>query len=390
MPPRPLRAWDHVLPALGPRTDRAPARARRICSRRCRHRRAHRPNARGGRLGPDLSRACPASGSLITWQVDQGRAPTHGRPSHAVAGRPRVRMAASGGGAEGAEDLKAHYDQGGSRSPLVQVAVPTSEAVVGRIYADLPTETPTGWGGHIERHVLPSAGSQDRRVRRLRVPRKWNDLLVDTAAKIMADRLETIAATLGHRVAWTYLVDAEQINRAIAKAEHPKAFGAFFARAKEAVPESRRSPSWLMAVRLFRAGSIVPRRRSGVRGSRRADAPRPSSSSTPRSGHKSFRSAGPSTASANSAPPMSWTRSVRRDRRALVADRKARRSAMRTSSRSFGSCGTSTIGASRPCSMREQTRWRSSPASTARSRAPTQSHDSMTTIEPSLSCLPRI
>ena len=65
------------------------------------------------------------------------------------------------GAAEGAEDLKAHYGQGGSRSPLVQVAVPTNEAVVGRIYADLPTETPTGWSGHVNATFFPR---QDRKT----------------------------------------------------------------------------------------------------------------------------------------------------------------------------------------------------------------------------------
>ena len=140
------------------------------------------------------------------------------------------------GTAEGADALKTHYDQGGSRSPLVQVAIPTSEAVVGRIYADLPTETPTGWGGHVNATFFPR---QDRKTVEFDgsgFRGKWNDLLVDTAAKIMSQGLELIAERLGHRIAWTYLVNAEQINRAIAKAEHPKAFGAFFARAKETVP----------------------------------------------------------------------------------------------------------------------------------------------------------
>lgn len=140
------------------------------------------------------------------------------------------------GSAEGAEDLKAHYDQGGSRSPLVQVAVPTNEAIVGRIYADLPTETPTGWGGHVNATFFPRQDRKTVEFDGAGFRGKWNDMLVDTAAKIMSEGLELITETLGHRVAWTYLLSAEQINRSIARAEHPKAFGAFFARAKEAVP----------------------------------------------------------------------------------------------------------------------------------------------------------
>lgn len=153
--------------------------------------------------------------------------------------------------AKGAEDLKAHYDQGGSRSPLVQVAVPTNEGVVGRIYADLPTETPTGWGGHVNATFFPRQDRKTVEFDGAGFRGKWNDMLVDTAAKIMSGGLELITETLGHRVAWTYLLNAEQINRSIAKAEYPKAFGAFFARAKEAVPG--------LAITLLTDGrSVVP------------------------------------------------------------------------------------------------------------------------------------
>lgn len=162
------------------------------------------------------------------------------------------------GTAEGAETLKANYDLGGSRSALVQVAIPLNEAIVGRIYADLPTETPSGWSGHINATFFPR---QDRKTVEFDgsgFRGKWNDLLVDTAARVVASRLETIASKLGHRVAWSYLVDAEQINRGIAKAEHPKAFGAFFARAKASVPAL---PIALLADgrSVVPAGSIVPR-----------------------------------------------------------------------------------------------------------------------------------
>ena len=95
------------------------------------------------------------------------------------------------GSAQGAEDLKAHYDQGGSRSPLVQVAVPTSEAVVGRIYADLPTETPTGWGGHVNATFFPRQDRKTVEFDGAGFRGKWNDMLVDTAAKIMSEGLRT-------------------------------------------------------------------------------------------------------------------------------------------------------------------------------------------------------
>ena len=60
---------------------------------------------------------------------------------------------------------------------------------------------------------------------------KWNDVLIDAAAVLVADNLETIAEELGHRVAWNYLVDVERVNRDIAKDEYPAVFSGFFERA---------------------------------------------------------------------------------------------------------------------------------------------------------------
>ncbi len=140
------------------------------------------------------------------------------------------------GSAEGAEQLKQDYDQGGSHSAVVQVAVPIDGTRGGRVYADLPTETASGWSGHINGTFYPR---QDRKSVEFDGPGfrgKWNDLLIDTAANVVAQNLETIAGAAGHEVVWAYLVDAELVNRAISKGDYPKAFSAFLTRTKGMAP----------------------------------------------------------------------------------------------------------------------------------------------------------
>jgi hypothetical protein len=163
------------------------------------------------------------------------------------------------GEAPGAEDLQAHYGEPSPGRPAsVQVAVPMGGTAVGRVFADLPTETRTGWSGHINGTFFPR---QDRKTVEFGgqgFRGKWNDLLIDTAAQITATNLELIADALGERVAWKYLVDAEQISRDIAKDEYPAPFRAFFSHAKLAAPSARIA---LLAdgERVQPSGVLVPR-----------------------------------------------------------------------------------------------------------------------------------
>jgi hypothetical protein len=58
--------------------------------------------------------------------------------------------------AAGAADLEArHGREDDKRSPVVQVAVPMVGETIGRVYASLPTETRTGWSGHINGSFVP-------------------------------------------------------------------------------------------------------------------------------------------------------------------------------------------------------------------------------------------
>lgn len=162
------------------------------------------------------------------------------------------------GEAEGAARLKQEYEPDSKRSPLVQVAVPVEERVVGRIFADLPTETRTGWSGHVNATFFPRQDRKGVEFDSRGFRGKWNDVLIDAAAVLVADNLEAIAQELGHRVAWNYLVDVERVNRDIAKDEYPAVFSGFFERAKELAPTSRIA---LLAdgTAVLPAGTLVPR-----------------------------------------------------------------------------------------------------------------------------------
>ena len=162
------------------------------------------------------------------------------------------------GDADGAEELKAHYDHTESdRSGRVLVAVPLAGTAVGRIFADLPTETRTGWSGHINGTFFPR---QDRKTVEFGgqgFRGKWNDLLIETAARVVANSLETIAIELGDPAAWAYLVAAEQINRDVAKEEYPSIFSKLFEHAKAAAPEAEIAPL-ISGERVRPSGVLVP------------------------------------------------------------------------------------------------------------------------------------
>jgi hypothetical protein len=162
------------------------------------------------------------------------------------------------GEAEGASLLKQEYEPDSKRSSVVQVAVPVEESVVGRIFADLPTDTRTGWSGHINGTFFPRQDRKGVEFNSRGFRGKWNDLLLDAAAILIAENLETIAQELGHRVVWSYLVDVEKVNREIAKDEYPAVFSGFFERAKE-LASGLRIALLVDDTAVLSAGTVVPR-----------------------------------------------------------------------------------------------------------------------------------
>ncbi|WP_406032224.1 DUF3883 domain-containing protein [Nocardioides sp. NBC_00163] len=132
--------------------------------------------------------------------------------------------------AERASELRDTSEQvAADRSDLVQIAVPVDdETVIGRIYAGLPTETRAGWRAHINASFYPR---QDRKSVEFGLPSfraRWNDMLIEASAKIMASRLVDIANAAGYPAAWSYLEAAEKVSRAIPSGEYSECFAAFF------------------------------------------------------------------------------------------------------------------------------------------------------------------
>ena len=95
------------------------------------------------------------------------------------------------GEAAGADELKARHDrEEDRRSPVVQVAVPMDGQTIGRVYASLPTETRTGWSGHINGSFVPKQDRKTVEFRSRGFRGEWNDLLIDSAARTVAENLE--------------------------------------------------------------------------------------------------------------------------------------------------------------------------------------------------------
>ncbi len=163
------------------------------------------------------------------------------------------------GEAAGVGELKARHDTAeDKRSQVVQVAVPMDGQTIGRVFASLPTETRTGWSGHINGSFFPKQDRKTVEFRSSGFRGEWNDLLIDTAARTVAENLASIAEVLDYAVVWEYLLAAEQINRDIARDDYPAPFSAFFAHAKVAAPAA--SIALLIdGTATLAAGTLVPR-----------------------------------------------------------------------------------------------------------------------------------
>ena len=140
------------------------------------------------------------------------------------------------GSAPEAAVLKAQYDHiDPDRNELVQIAIPLKSAQIGHIYAGLPTETRTGWTGHIDGSFYPRQDRKGVEFGAIGFRSQWNEMLIDASAGILAANLDTIAEQLGCSAAWDYLAKIELANREIGQDKYPDCFGAFFGRAKERV-----------------------------------------------------------------------------------------------------------------------------------------------------------
>ncbi len=102
------------------------------------------------------------------------------------------------------------------RSPVVSVAVPLDhESISGLLYAYLPTEQPSGLPLHINADFFPHPTRRTIVLTGEGHERYWNELLLDTAAKAIAEDFDSLRDRLGAKRLWS-LANAAYIAREIA------------------------------------------------------------------------------------------------------------------------------------------------------------------------------
>ena len=119
------------------------------------------------------------------------------------------------------------------RSSLVQVALRIDEPADGHIYAGLPTQTPSGWNGHINATFYPRQDRKGVQFDDETFRSEWNRYAIDTAAVIIAEQLQLIAETIGFTDVWRLLRDFERIDRDVDAGIYDESFRAFLDRSKE-------------------------------------------------------------------------------------------------------------------------------------------------------------
>jgi hypothetical protein len=124
------------------------------------------------------------------------------------------------------------------RSSRVKVALCMGEQVKGRLYAGLPTQTQSEWGGHIEATFYPRTDrtgvlfDEDYKS-------KWNRAALKGAASAVAHRLEEICEALGVEQTWQILVDVEKAAGRAGNGTTDRSFASFWSEMRPVVADSK-------------------------------------------------------------------------------------------------------------------------------------------------------
>jgi hypothetical protein len=122
------------------------------------------------------------------------------------------------------------------RDQDVSVAIPLhAEPKQGVLYASLPTQTASGFGGHINASFFPKT---DRKgVRFDNDPESaWNRLAVRVAAQLLADKADLVLEAVGPKRLWELLVEVEQLRQQVDKRAVDEAFLEFAIALAQVVP----------------------------------------------------------------------------------------------------------------------------------------------------------
>ncbi|MDQ0802163.1 DUF3883 domain-containing protein [Arthrobacter sp. SLBN-112] len=127
-----------------------------------------------------------------------------------------------------------HRDIDPNRNALVQVALCVGGSVSGRFYAGLPSQMPTGWGGHINGSFYPRTDRKSFEFADGTYRSEWNLDLLDSAAHLVAENLERIAEVTGVTSTWGILRDLQRVARDVGEGKLPLGFDQFFNKVAEA------------------------------------------------------------------------------------------------------------------------------------------------------------
>ncbi|MER9102661.1 DUF3883 domain-containing protein [Mesorhizobium sp. M0848] len=95
------------------------------------------------------------------------------------------------------------------RSPIVSIALPIhEEPVEGLLYAYLPTEQASGLPLHINADFFPHPTRRTITLTGEQHERYWNELLLDTAARALAESFEAVRDLIGPRRLWALAASA--------------------------------------------------------------------------------------------------------------------------------------------------------------------------------------
>lgn len=95
------------------------------------------------------------------------------------------------------------------RSPVVSIALPVhDEPVEGLLYAYLPTEQASGLPLHINADFFPHPTRRTITLTGEQHERYWNELLLDTAARAIAENFEEVRDLIGPRRLWALAASA--------------------------------------------------------------------------------------------------------------------------------------------------------------------------------------
>lgn len=131
--------------------------------------------------------------------------------------------------------LKRRYrDIDPDRNALVQVALCVGGSMSGRFYAGLPSQMPTGWGGHINASFYPRTDRKSFEFADGTYRSEWNLDLLDSAAHLVAENLERIAEVTGVPSTWGILRDLQRVARDVGEGKLPQRFDQFFTKVAEA------------------------------------------------------------------------------------------------------------------------------------------------------------